>query len=538
MDVYTYHERSKHRFSGFARGPQTIDWDAQPDVFRRFEGAPLIMLPLLADQFHLPFSALFETAPITSHALTLASVSLLLEMSLALSAWKQYGGSRWSLRCNPSSGNLRPTETYLIATGFKDLTDGVYHYRADQHALEQRCTFATSVDSSSSLSPRLSIAFSSVHWREAWKYGERAFRYCQHDVGHAMAALSYAAATLDWKLTPTLQVSDNALAQLLGINRNDDYERAEHEYADLLIAVNHESLVAALPHLLQRAQHGQWNGKANVLDRKHLYEWPVIDEISVACQRPANNEEQLTTQPSTHSSPPLPLTWQETAADVFRRRRSAQAFDGQTAMQCTDFFRTLDHLIPRAHTPPWHAVPWQARVHLILFVHRVEGLSPGLYALPRHDQGLHLMQEHLRKEFLWQKIETAPSPLPLYHLLTARTGRSIATLSCQQAIAADGAFSVAMLAEFDAHINTTPWRYRELFWEAGIVGHTLYLEAEASGLRGTGIGCYFDDEVHELLGITGTTLQSLYHFTVGAPLLDARMISLPPYGNRHAPKPL
>ena len=34
------------------------------------------------------------------------------------------------------------------------------------------------------------VALTSIHWREAWKYGERAFRYCQHDLGHAIAAVS------------------------------------------------------------------------------------------------------------------------------------------------------------------------------------------------------------------------------------------------------------------------------------------------------------------------------------------------------------
>ena len=39
------------------------------------------------------------------------------------------------------------------------------------------------------------IGLSSVHWREAWKYGERAFRYCQHDAGHAIGTVRIAAAT-------------------------------------------------------------------------------------------------------------------------------------------------------------------------------------------------------------------------------------------------------------------------------------------------------------------------------------------------------
>ena len=33
---------------------------------------------------------------------------------MGLSAWKAYGGNRWALRCNPSSGNLHPTEGYLL----------------------------------------------------------------------------------------------------------------------------------------------------------------------------------------------------------------------------------------------------------------------------------------------------------------------------------------------------------------------------------------------------------------------------------------
>lgn len=47
------------------------------------------------------------------------------------------------------------------------------------------------------------------------------------------------------------------------------------------------------------------------------------------------------------------------------------------------------------------------------------------------------------------------------------------------------------------------------------------------------IGCYFDDVCHELLGLTGKTFQSLYHFTVGSPLLDERISSHPPYPHRN-----
>ena len=90
---------------------------------------------------------------------------------------------------------------------------------------------------------------------------------------------------------------------------------------------------------------------------------------------------------------------------------------------------------------------------------------------------------------------------------------------------------VGMLARFRENVEAAPHRYRWLFWEAGMIGQVLYLEAEALGLRGTGIGCYFDDEVHSLLGLADNSYQSLYHFTVGLPVEDQRLTTLPPYGH-------
>ena len=66
-----------------------------------------------------------------------------------------------------------------------------------------------------------------------------------------------------------------------------------------------------------------------------------------------------------------------------------------------------------------------------------------------------------------------------------------------------------------------------------MIGQVLYLEAEAAGLRGTGIGCYFDDAVHEICGLSGTAFQSLYHFTLGGARTDRRIQTLPPYNHLH-----
>ncbi len=111
--VLRYHERTKHHFHRYALGPGGLDWANQPDPFRRYEGAALIHLPLLAaDEGPLSpaYDSLYGSGAVPSAPLTVRALSRLLEFALALSAWKQAGGARWALRANPSSGNLHPTE--------------------------------------------------------------------------------------------------------------------------------------------------------------------------------------------------------------------------------------------------------------------------------------------------------------------------------------------------------------------------------------------------------------------------------------------
>ena len=108
--------------------------------------------------------------------------------------------------------------------------------------------------------------------------------------------------------------------------------------------------------------------------------------------------------------------------------------------------------------------------------------------------------------------------------------RLAARLACQQAIAGDGAFSVAMLGEFEQGLRSGSWGYRSLMTEAGLVGQSLYLGAEACGLQGTGIGCFFDDGLHELFGLKDQQYQVLYQFTVGKGVMDTRISHERPYG--------
>lgn len=47
-------------------------------------------------------------------------------------------------------------------------------------------------------------------------------------------------------------------------------------------------------------------------------------------------------------------------------------------------------------------------------------------------------------------------------------------LSCHQDVAADAAFSLGMLAEYEASLAQAPWIHCQLFWETGLLGQVLY----------------------------------------------------------------
>ena len=214
------------------------------------------------------------------------------------------------------------------------------------------------------------------------------------------------------------------------------------------------------------------------------------------------------------------------AGQIIRQRRSLLACDGKTAIPAERFYRMLSRAMPA----PGDAIPWSPAIHFALFVHRVEGIDPGLYALARDPGKVEKLKQSMHAHFAWEAPPDRPADLPLY-LLERGDARGLATqVSCRQEIAGEGAFSLGMIAEYQASLVAHgPSFYRRLFWEAGAIGQVLYLEAEAAGVRATGIGCFFDDPVHQVFGLGDLAFQSLYHFTVGGYVDDPRLTTLAPY---------
>ena len=378
--VKQYHEQTKHEFNRYARALGYMDWANQPDPFRRYEGTPLYELPLLAagDEPVAPsYELLFSSQPVPPQPLTLNSLSRFFEYGLSITAWKEYGGNRWALRSNPSSGNLHPTEGYLLIRETADLPlkPGLYHYAAKEHGLEHR-GHGTNEAIEALLQPfpaqSFFVGLSSIHWREAWKYGERAFRYCQHDVGHALGTLRIAGAVLGWRVFLLAGLDDRTIGALLGLNRLHEFEQAEPELPELLCVVcpihdsPPESLLIPIDQtVLEHWEQGDWRGKANRLSRDNPVPWEIIDEVTKASWKTSTEQTRWdATVGVPYKSAPIPERDREeraslpdsrpdmiSAHQIIHQRRSAVAFDGTTSISAQQFFTMLERVMPHPDRP-------------------------------------------------------------------------------------------------------------------------------------------------------------------------------------------
>ncbi|HET9959928.1 MAG TPA: hypothetical protein VFQ61_35795, partial [Polyangiaceae bacterium] len=325
--------------------------------------------------------------------------------------------------------------------------------------------------------------------------------------------------------------------------------------------------------LRERAATATFHGRASVIDAHPMYTWPIVESTAVLTRFRDEEFPQgrdvawggPVAPPRLVASSDHPLA----AAQLVQGRRSAQRFNAGFVLARQAFERLLKAAScpysPSASDsgPPGTPLDGEVatQIHLVLFVHRVDSLEPGIYLVRRagepSDAGLgepepgepepgepELGEPELGKprldvsekpsgllpcfeaHFPVRRVHDSSPELELFQVSPCAS-RELARISrllhCQQEIAASCCFAVAMLADVARAAELCPAAYRDLHREAGRIGHSLYLQAELEGVRGTGIGCFLDEPVAEFLGLQNSPYRSIYHFSVGQAQLDPRI---------------
>ena len=484
-----YHEFTKHTVEKLRRAQHFLDWANMPNPFRHYEGVPILDLPADPPAPQVPALEVLEGRAGTTLAKDGAAfLSQLLFYSASISATKRVSstGGTYALRVNPSSGNLHPTEFHFCTRGLVDWPDGLYHYRPSSHMAEQRA-IGDFVSKLTDTGAPLIFVLTSIAWREAWKYRDRAYRYCLHDIGHAWQSLALAARAMGCESFAVGQFSDEKVSDCCHLN--DD------EWPMLIVTLNGQSIRVAAR---GPSQTVLFRGEANQLsDEQVLY--PRIAQIHAATRvtiettnppdRPKSNE-------SGEIELPSPISTGLTFGEVVRTRRSALDFRGGDESMSLAQLATL---LASTGKPLFADFCTQPFVQLYLYVHRVEGLATGVYRY---------WPEQAELEILKQGDQQLVA----------------AALSLGQDLAGNACVAFSMIGDFESATRLYGDRgYRYVHFEAGAIGQRMYLAAEALGLRATGIGAFFDDEVHKYLSLAVEQGRVVYHFAVGHPVRDPRL---------------
>ena len=142
--------------------------------------------------------------------------------------WAAQGITQGGRRTAPSAGALYPLEIYVLAGNVDGLEPGLYRYRPQGHELartaaeDRRGALASAALGQGQVSAApVVLVIAGVIERTAVKYGDRAERYVQMEVGAAAENIYLQAGALGLGTVFVGAFSDGRVAQVMGLGEGE-----------------------------------------------------------------------------------------------------------------------------------------------------------------------------------------------------------------------------------------------------------------------------------------------------------------------------
>jgi SagB-type dehydrogenase family enzyme len=194
-----YHGATKHSELSIRFSSHGLDFANKPTPFKIYRG-DLTSIPLPREFPQPKINTLDAIASGSSGAagenIDLKTVAELLFFCAGLTRKMRIGGEVYYMRAASATGALYPIELYLISKELLGLKAGVYHFAPFDFALTQLRSgdysgvlSSIAGDNADIVSAPLTIVFTSLAWRNAWKYEARSYRHWFWDSGVIAANL-------------------------------------------------------------------------------------------------------------------------------------------------------------------------------------------------------------------------------------------------------------------------------------------------------------------------------------------------------------
>ena len=497
-----YHDATKHSEISLRMSGHYLDWDNKPSPFKVYKNLPSISLPHDFPHPRQPSLKAIkdqgrqETDPLVN----IEKLAEILFFSAGLTRRMKVGGESHFMRAASATGALYPIELYVITAGIPGLDSGVYHFNPLDFALVQiregdySSELAKATDEAAASSP-LTIAFTSLARRNAWKYEARSYRHWFWDSGVIAANLLATCFSEGLATKLVMGFVDQEVDRLLALQQ-------EKEATVALAAIGVDVNKHANP---KRDRISRLEVEAQLPSEEET-DYPIIWETNRASELHNHAEVKVwrgSFKPVLNKAGPSesvfrlrPLKEEDSPSlkEVILRRGSTRRF-----AQLSISFEVLSTIIEvsTAHIPLDFLHDRETLTEFYLIANDVQGLPSGSYYFDQQTKSL-------------QQLKTGK-----FRYISGY-------LSLEQLLFSDASVVFFLMTDLTHVVGQLGNRgYRAAQFEAGVRAGKIYLSSYSLGIGASG-STFYDDAVTEFFSPHAKDRSTMIVVGVGVPAYNAR----------------
>jgi SagB-type dehydrogenase family enzyme len=522
-----YHEQTKHSEISIQQSPHYLDWNTKPLPFKIYADPSVLLVPLPTDFSQPSLSALTsigKNRPLESKNIEpdVKDIAEVLFFSAGITRELKVGHDTYYMRAASATGALYPIELYVICQDLPGLRAGVYHFSPADFSLaklrsgDYRTELANVAgnDSDIARSP-FTIAFTSIAWRNSWKYQARSYRHWFWDSGVIAANLMATAISIGFDPRLKMGFVDDAVNLLL---RLDDKKEAAIILAAIGMASATEPInetkgidAMSIPKIVSISRGSEldypeiWRlHRASYLHNKEeVRSWS--DRSSIALDQILKDKVSDVTrvQGIKHA---ISLTNESSLGETILLRGSTRKFSrrpiSMTQLSNILHYSTrgvpIDFLRGKSNSSDDNnGDNSNSTIDTYLIANDVEGLQTGAYFFDRYEE-------------TFEKLER-------------RASRNLSAYLCLgQSLFGDASVVFFLMADLNFVLHILGNRgYRASQFEAGVIAGKIYLASYAQKIGASG-STFFDDAVSEFFSPHAANKSAMIAIGVGVPDYQAR----------------
>jgi SagB-type dehydrogenase family enzyme len=474
-----------------------LDWDNKPSPFKVYKNLPCTPLP---HKFPHPRQESLRAikgkdSPMTGQ-LNLQNLTENLYFTGGLTRKMRIRDETFYMRAASATGALYPIELYVVSNGVQGLQSGVYHFdplsftlgRLQNRDFSPELAAATGEATASSLA---TIIFTSLAWRNAWKYEARSYRHWFWDAGVMAANLLATCSAEGLNSRLLMGFVDAEVDQILRLEN-------EKEATVALAAIGRGATKLDDPPVRTQADLATKPISPSQEYYPIIWETNRASELHNRSQIDSWRHIQVSSPPMGGDGPRFPLLPSIEKAlslgDAILERGSTRRF-----AQKSISLEALSTIIDASTTsiPIDFLSDDNSLIEFYLIANDVQGLPPGAYYFDRRIRSLELLKDG--------KLRYVSGYLCLEQLLFS-----------------DASVVFFLMTDLHDVLGKLGDRgYRAAQFEAGIRAGKIYLSAYAQGIGASG-STFYDDAVTEFFSPHAKDKSTMIAVGVGVPAYRAK----------------